>query len=226
MWKSNKEGKKDLDSKSRLLEDYAAPKPIPQDMYRISGVPTDYQWMIMSQANTGTSLHLDPEYTMAWNTVVSGKKWWVLMPPELSPTLFSCDSTCSKIKEGDISVLSWFTHVLPQLRAKKWYGNTVRELIQSPGETLYMPANMAHAIMNVEDNMSVTENYFLIDGLEDYIHGVMAGDIVIERDSLCEEIFWKSLYFKQLGRADRQVARAMMGQVESMLNREPELCNK
>ena len=55
-----------------------------------------------------------------------------------------------------------------------------------------MPANMAHAIMNVEDNMSVTENYFLIDGLEDYIHGVMAGDFVIERDSLCEEIFWKS----------------------------------
>ena len=34
------------------------------------------------------------------------------------------------------------------------------------------------------------------------------------------------IFFKQLGRANRQVARAMMGQVETMLNTEPELCDK
>ena len=223
-WKSKREGITDFNTKSKLLEDYSSPQPIPEDLFAVSGVATDYQWMIMSQANTGTSLHLDPEYTMAWNTVLSGKKWWVLMPPELAPTLFSCDTSCSKTKEGDISILSWFTHVLPQLRGKKWYGNTVREFVQSPGETLYMPANMAHAIMNVEDNMSVTENYFLIDSLEDYIHGVMTGDIVIEKDYRCEEMFWKSLYFKQLGNEDRKVARAMIDQVENILNREPGMC--
>ena len=226
LWKSSRERNTDENSKSRLLEDYSTPHPIPEDMYKLSGVQTDYQWMIMSQANTGTSLHLDPEYTMAWNTVLSGRKWWVLMPPELSPSLFSCDSSCSKTKEGDISILSWFKHILPQLRGKKWYGNTVREFIQGPGETLYMPANMAHAIMNVEDNMSVTENYFLVDGLEDYIHGVMAGDIVVEKDSLCEEIFWKSLYFQQLGREEREVARSMMKQVEERLNADPGMCEK
>ena len=88
-----------------------------------------------------------------------------------------------------------------------------------------MPSNMAHAIMNVEDNMSVTENYFLVDSLEDYIHGVMAGDILIEEDSACEEMFWKSLYFKQLDKEDREAARAMVSQVETRLNMEPGLCN-
>ena len=87
-----------------------------------------------------------------------------------------------------------------------------------------MPSNMAHAIMNVEDNMSVTENYFLVDSLEDYIHGVMAGDILIEEDSSCEEMFWKSLYFKQLDKEDREAARAMVSQVETRLNMEPGLC--
>ena len=37
------------------------------------------------------------------------------MPPEVLPDSFLCDSRCSK-GEDDISVLSWFTHVLPQIR--------------------------------------------------------------------------------------------------------------
>ena len=225
-WKSKRDGRIEHNSKTRLMSDYSRPEPIPEDMYQVSGIQTDYQWLIMSQANTGTSLHLDPEYTMAWNTVLSGRKWWVLMPPELSPSSFSCDPSCSKTKEGEISILSWFTHILPQMRDRKWYGNNARELLQGPGETLYMPPNMAHAIMNVEDNLSVTENYFLVDSLEDYIHGVMAGDILIEENSSCEEMFWKSLYFKQLESKDREAARAMIRQVETKLNMDPGLCNK
>ena len=38
------------------------------------------------------------------------------MPPEVLPDAFLCDSNCSKGKEDDINVLSWYTHVLPQLR--------------------------------------------------------------------------------------------------------------
>ena len=41
---------------------------------------------------------------------------WVLMPPEVLPDAFLCDESCSKGKEDDINVLSWYTHVLPQIR--------------------------------------------------------------------------------------------------------------
>ena len=44
----------------------------------------------------------------------------------------------------------------------------IKEFIQGPGETIYMPGNLAHAIMNIEENISVTENYFLEDSLEDW----------------------------------------------------------
>ena len=50
------------------------------------------------------------------------------------------------------------------------------EFIQHPGETIYMPGNVAHAIMNIDDNVSVTENYFLVDSLDDWIHGMMISD--------------------------------------------------
>ena len=42
------------------------------------------------------------------------------MPPEVLPDSFLCDSRCSK-GEDDISVLSWFTHVLPQIRNRYTY---------------------------------------------------------------------------------------------------------
>ena len=71
-----------------------------------------------------------------------------------------------------------------------------------------------------------TWHYFLVDSLEDYIHGVMAGNILIEENSSCEEMIWKSLYFKQLESNDREAARAMIRQVETKLNMDPGLCNK
>ena len=52
------------------------------DLLSISGIQTDYQWAILSQANTGTGLHLDPDYTVAWNSLLTGVKYWALLPLE------------------------------------------------------------------------------------------------------------------------------------------------
>ena len=84
-----------------------------------------------------------------------------------------------------------------------------------------MPGNVAHAIMNIDDNVSVTENYFLVDSLDDWIHGMMVsdanlfdnGDEVKEKDN---EIFWKAMYYKILNKDDRKLVRAMQKQVEQM----------
>ena len=68
--------------------------------------------------------------------------------------------------------------------------------MQGPGETIYMPVllifmsvwlllitfsllekkspnqgHLAHAVMNIDANLSVTENLFLPDSLEDWVHG-------------------------------------------------------
>merc|ERR1719430_2877444 len=152
------------------------------------------------------------------------------MPPEVLPDAFLCDSGCSA-KDTDITVLSWYTHVLPQLRNRKFYGNKLREIIQGPGETIYMPGHLAHAVMNIDENLSVTENLFLPDSLEHWVHGVMAGEdlVSIEEDSPGareEERFWKSMYFSQLDAGERALVRGMRTQVERMMNRHPEGCDE
>ena len=149
------------------------------------------------------------------------------MPPHVVPDPFLCDPACSMVDtEDDINHESWFSHVLPQIRGRSWYGHPVQEFIQGPGDTLYIPANRAHAILNIEENISVTENYFLEDSLEDWVHGMMTGDTLIEDDSDGgeEERFWKTMYFKLLEKEERNIVREMIRQVEFMASESQEIC--
>ena len=100
--------------------------------------------------------------------------------------------------------------------------------MQGPGETIYMPGNMAHAVLNIEDNSAVTENYFLLDSLDDWVHGMMTGEKLLDDDSdgLEEEKFWREMYYRCLDGDDRAEIRAMRDQVEYMVNKHTSLCKK
>ena len=92
------------------------------------------------------------------------------------------------------------------------------------GETLFLPPRMAHAILNIEDNVSVTENYFLINSLEDLIHGVMMGEDALDPDNKTNEKLWKSLYYKLMTKDDRKSSRSMVEQIELMIENNPDYC--
>ena len=144
------------------------------------------------------------------------------MGPPLK-NVFTCSTECSEGREGEISVEAWFSHLLPQLTGRTWYGRTVSQFLQRPGDTLYLPPRTAHAILNLEENISVTENYFLADSLEELIHGLMMGESVMSGEDY-EARLWLSLYNNLLDREERAVARNIINQVQAGLEQNPELC--
>ena len=115
--------------KLSLQRDYRPPAVLDRDLFRSCGLLTDYQWTLLSSANTGTPLHVDPAFTNGWNTVLSGRKMWVVLPPDAEIEPLMCDPRCAEAV-ADLTPLAWFTHVLPQLRGRRWYGRTLVELVQ------------------------------------------------------------------------------------------------
>lgn len=40
---------------------------------------------IAGPARSGSTFHCDPNATSAWNAVVTGRKLWILFPPDVTP---------------------------------------------------------------------------------------------------------------------------------------------
>jgi hypothetical protein len=45
------------------------------------------------------------------------------------------------------------------------YGQKLLEVVQGPGEVLFLPQGLTHCILNLQDNVAYTENYLYIGGL-------------------------------------------------------------
>ena len=90
-----------------------------------------------------------------------------------------------------------------------------------------MPGSLAHGVFNIDNNLSVTENYLLVDSIEDLVHGVMIGEEAIGGDynTRDEEILWRSLYYKTLHHSDRRALKAMRDQVEEMVSSSGDICH-
>jgi len=53
----------------------------------------------------------------------------------------------------------WFANVLPRCKDKHWKGPKLTEVLQKPGETIFVPAGWWHAVLNLDITVAVTQNF-------------------------------------------------------------------
>lgn len=140
------------DDRACLLEDYNVPTCFAApDLFQELGEEErpPYRWILMGPARSGTGLHIDPMGTHAWVTVVEGLKRWVLFP-------YGTDKESIGMKEIQIPSALWFA---------EWYDRAMEavpgviEVLQRPGETVYVPAGWPHLVLNLEPTVAITHNY-------------------------------------------------------------------
>ena len=130
-----------------LLDEYDVPEWFDEDFLAIMGEKKrpPFRWIIAGPKRSGCSLHIDPTGTSAWNTLIVGKKRWVMFPPHTFKS------------EKDIELdpgASWFINHYPKYKHKFHI-----DVIQNPGETIFLPNGWWHVALNIEDTISVTQNF-------------------------------------------------------------------
>ena len=115
-----------------------------------------YQWFLLGPQRSGTCVHIDPLGTAAWNTLLAGRKRWVLFEPGTSKKV-ATGSHLVKAGEDDEAV-NYFVDILPRIRQTYPHARRI-EVVQRPGDTLYVPAGWWHAVLNLDDTVAVTQNF-------------------------------------------------------------------
>lgn len=139
-----------------LMKDFAVPTQFEEDLFALlGGRRPDYRWLIAGPARSGSSFHVDPNATSAWNAVISGRKKWVMFPPGVTPPGVHPSADGADVA-APLSLIEWFLNFYGAARAAKV---KPLEAVVGPGEVLFVPTGWWHLALNVEACVAVTQNY-------------------------------------------------------------------
>ena len=153
---------------SVLLDEYKVPTCFSPDLFDLAIPSGDsdsddddkdarppYRWILIGPERSGTGLHIDPLWTNAWVTVLQGLKRWLLFPP------------CTPQEEigmidgqPQISSSIWFRDYYDKVMSPDWPKEwRPVEVLQHPGETVFVPNGWPHLVLNLKLTVAVTHNY-------------------------------------------------------------------
>lgn len=113
-------------------------------------------------------IHKDPLGTSAWNSLIRGHKRWCLFPPATPKEIYD-----PPMKPYDHEGVSWFDQVYPKFKTRekddiRTLGEKLGmvEVLQKPGETIFVPGGWAHVVMNLDLTAAVTQNFCSLTNAE------------------------------------------------------------
>ncbi|CAE7347585.1 jmjd6-a [Symbiodinium microadriaticum] len=139
-----------------LLDEYSVPSFFPEDLFSLVGEKRrpPYRWFLVGPARSGTTVHIDPLGTSAWNTVLKGCKLWVLFPPGVAKRVVKGLDVIAKGEDDE--AVNYFVDLIPRMR-RKYPDLDMRLFLQYEGETVFVPGGWWHAVINLEDSIAVTQ---------------------------------------------------------------------
>lgn len=136
--------------------EYEVPVYFNEDLFSILGDERpDYRWIIIGPAGSGSSFHIDPNSTSAWNAVIKGLKKWILFPPDMVPPGVHPSPDGAEVA-CPVSIIEWFMNFYNEI--KNWKKKPI-ECICRAGEVIFVPNGWWHLVINLEDSIAITQNF-------------------------------------------------------------------
>lgn len=123
----------------------------------------DHTWLICGPQRSGSSWHVDPNGTHAWNAAICGRKRWLFYPPGVTPPGVYPSSGGEEVAMP-ISIGEWLLNFYQQehvhnLRHSPHHSRPL-ECTVEPGDVIFVPHGWWHAVVNIDDvNIAITHNY-------------------------------------------------------------------
>eukprot|EP00435_Cladocopium_sp_Y103_P017471 s1580_g4.t1 len=104
--------------KKAILQDYHVPSYFPDDyMSLCEDDRPPYRWVGVGPRRSGTIMHQDPLCTSAWNTLLLGRKLWLLLAPDTPKRVAKGKDVMQP--EDDDEACNHFLDLLPRKRARQ-----------------------------------------------------------------------------------------------------------
>lgn len=137
-------------------KDYEVPVYFREDLFSVLGKERpDYRWVIIGPAGSGSSFHVDPNSTSAWNAIIKGAKKWVMFPPEVVPPGVHPSADGAEVT-SPVSIMEWFMNFYGA--CETWEKRPI-ECVCRSGEVVFVPNGWWHLVINLEESIAITQNY-------------------------------------------------------------------
>ena len=132
------------------------------------------RWLLVSGLGTGSSWHIDPLNTSAWNALVVGSKRWALYAPEVgAPPGVPRDAGAPASDDAAARGQGWWGITAPHrlsLESREYFTTTLPNLppsarrplecMQRAGDTMFVPSGYWHTVLNTAAaNVAFTQNF-------------------------------------------------------------------
>lgn len=152
---------------NELLKEYDVPSCFSPDLFELakqndqsealdrSTSRPPYRWILIGPERSGTGMHVDPLFTNAFVSIIQGKKRWMLFPPSVPQKEIGMVEGTPQINSA-----TWFKIYYAKVTSDEW-PDAWRpiEVIQKPGQTVFVPNGWPHVVLNLELTVAVTHNY-------------------------------------------------------------------